>query len=297
MQRILSSLPVRSPVATLEEGCYSVPLFRLYRGEEIWAHLVLRAAVLASMLTKETTDVYFMDGHGRFLFCLVQAIFCRYGSAFLDALTLHWVDIDKDVHNWHVSAYGGVTKGLEFHHGSILAANFDRTSVVYLNFCGIAEQWPQVRAALSDKVRPGLKNVMLSYSTARAAGKHAPRYAQQLKNDCLEAVPLREALQGVPVDVDTGDGKDNIAQTRAFMTYVISRSRPSSPLAGFKRVAQGAHLQPPPSLPRQQQESKKNVGEESVVGMALVSSSSSAPTTTTTNACTPEKKKQKQKQP
>jgi len=109
----------------------------------------VRAHALADHIVAHPTvrRLVTMDGHGRFLLSFLREMMAR-DPARLDTLTIELVDMNREVTEWHESTYR--CPALRSRIGNVLDIPdvLDSTVVYYLNFCGMTEQWQQVRAFL-----------------------------------------------------------------------------------------------------------------------------------------------------
>jgi hypothetical protein len=111
-----------------------------------------------------------MDGHGRFLHSFLVAVSEAHGKNRLDALHIELVDTDSGVVDYHKTLYR--CKAVTHKVCNILEADASRDTLVYLNFCGTAGQWPSIKAFLRTHY---VCDVMLSCTLLRGAKKAVPK--------------------------------------------------------------------------------------------------------------------------
>jgi hypothetical protein len=136
----------------------------------------LRAQKLAEQLVSkpgktQTKYVRYMDGHGNLTLCLLEAIESLHGKTFLNSLTLHLVDIEQSVTDWHSLVFpcdSVLCLTESIYHAQI--PHLD-TTFIYMNFCGIGRSKEGVCEFLDNHPR----NCMLSFCISRS-GVNSQRY-------------------------------------------------------------------------------------------------------------------------
>jgi len=125
----------------------------------------IRAQQLANMITDNHTVVRLMDGHCGFLLQFLYQVREIYDEARLNSLTIELVDIVPSITEWHHKLYPCHS----LHCLTEPIINIDNplpdTTLLYMNFCGIAQIWGRVCAYLKE--HPTV--CLLSFSLARSA--------------------------------------------------------------------------------------------------------------------------------
>jgi hypothetical protein len=132
--------------------------------------LCRRANAVAAELLLDAPNYRFqtlrlMDGHGRMIFLILQAILVA-DPNFLNTLRVEVVDINKQVCEYHRSIFrGDGYQNVTVIQRDILNMAVTPDTFVYLNFCGMSESLAGVQQFVSNRTIP----FMISYSTSRAA--------------------------------------------------------------------------------------------------------------------------------
>jgi len=151
---------------------------------ELFSEMMMRATKLVDLVVehKETKDVVFMDGHGRFTWCFLKVLGDR---GLLDSYRIHIVDIDETVCHFHEAFF---PSGIHILHQDVFRLERHSRIVYYLNFCGTAGMREDIVEFVRAQRATGAP-LLLSYFTGRGADvgsmdhalgllgreKHAPR--------------------------------------------------------------------------------------------------------------------------
>jgi hypothetical protein len=135
--------------------------------------VMLRAEKVASLLQPSHTKIRLMDGHGRVVLLILQAIIKRHGAARANSLTIELVDIDAGVSAYHTSFYPRslIDQGRLVVACQDVMAKHEENVLLYLNFCGITASLPAVKRYLKWASQHPTVCVVVSWSVARAARK------------------------------------------------------------------------------------------------------------------------------
>lgn len=126
-----------------------------------------RAMCWSNMLTAGHDTVRLMDGRCGFLLRFLSYVRMRHGVHRLNSLKIELVDIDHRVSQWHRYMYPCPTVMCLTENIVDMQKPVPSTTLLYLNFCGVAESFDHVRAYLV--AHPA--KCLFSFSMARAAGK------------------------------------------------------------------------------------------------------------------------------
>ena len=127
----------------------------------------LRADKLVSYVkaNPQIKTIVTMDGHGRFILSLLQAL-----GHMANDINIKVVDIDPIVNRWHQSFFPNRIESVE---GNIFNYVPNQHTLVYMNFCGIGGQEGQENLAKYLSNIQSIPNydlhLMISVSTARRA--------------------------------------------------------------------------------------------------------------------------------
>jgi len=135
--------------------------------------VMLRAEKVASLLQPYHTKLRLMDGHGRVVLLVLQAIIKQHGAARVNSLIIELVDINASVSAYHKSFYPPslIKKGKLVIACEDVMAKHEENVLIYLNFCGIAAAQPAVKQYLKWASQHPTVCVVVSWSVARAAKK------------------------------------------------------------------------------------------------------------------------------
>jgi hypothetical protein len=178
-------------------------------GGVLFCHLHLAPAVIATLfddqMTRATllvnevvqrnmTDIYTMDGHGRFLLCMIHALIVAGEDP--DVYNINIVEIDNVCHRWHelffpANVYVTLNNVLNLLYDSAVRHSDDQpavedqdelelpnpvTTFFYLNFCSIGQSVNSYgHEHFIDLIRfyAPLNNIMLSFSI-RGMNRYSP---------------------------------------------------------------------------------------------------------------------------
>lgn len=102
--------------------------------EKKWADQRERAKAVAKLMVEaQLKKIVLMDGHGRFVFALLDALLSLEQDLAEYAISL--VDMDLDVHDWHVEFIPGTHAYVD-----ILDLEPSSDTFYYLNFCSLGDQ-------------------------------------------------------------------------------------------------------------------------------------------------------------
>lgn len=166
-----------------------------------------RARCLANLLRDRHTAVRLMDGHCGLLLMFLAEVYNRHGKKRLNSLKIELVDIDDDVTQWHQHMYRCPTIVCLTENIVNIACPLPDSTLLYLNFCGVAASFDAVREYL--KKHP--TQCLISFSTARAAG---------CKDYEMSLISLRERFV-----------KKLPSQRVNFVTYVVTLKAKSAQAA------------------------------------------------------------------
>ena len=130
--------------------------------------------LVAEMQSQGLRRLRTMDGHGRFLMCFFRAL--QEAGENIDSYEVEICDIDPIATEWHlrlfpsnVIAYeGNILENLEAITGT---AEVERTTMLYLNFCSLGHQAPDVLEFLKSLINVHhVPSIMLSFLHRNATG-------------------------------------------------------------------------------------------------------------------------------
>lgn len=122
-----------------------------------------------------------MDGHGRMIFNILFALVQMGHDKFVDNLTIELVDLDPVVNAYHRSVFvGKACKNIRVVHGDVCDQPMDRTTYVYLNFCGMAPSFEKVKAFARQYALQDLPFMISYYDSRRAKIKDYINSLRQL---------------------------------------------------------------------------------------------------------------------
>ena len=154
--------------------------------ERIFDDQMLRAHYLARLCVQNrATQIVLMDGHGRFLLCLIHELIGQ--GVDLDNVAITFVDIDEHADSWHQAffprdTYAVCTDVLEYmvdsyQHYLVDESDADtdlpdpRSTIFYLNFCAVSNAIANFERIYGFKAfsklmvdYAPLRNTMFSYS-------------------------------------------------------------------------------------------------------------------------------------
>jgi len=153
------------------------PLLQTRSAEKMWADQQKRARKVAGiMIEKRLKKILLMDGHGRFVFALLDALLSYEQD--LAAYTISLVDLDPNVADWHEEFIPGTHV-----YGDILGLEVEDDTFYYLNFCSLGDQKRRVLEFMERAPKP----LMISFFRRNPIGKI------EIKGEKLE--PPRGALR------------------------------------------------------------------------------------------------------
>lgn len=144
------------------------PLAPLFQGlglcaEKMWADQLKRAKKVAKTMVKRgLKNIVLMDGHGRFVFALLDALLSRRQN--LAEYTISLVDLDLNAHAWHAEFIPGTHV-----HDDILERKREENTFYYLNFCSLGHQKQSALDYMVDAPKP----LMVSFFRRNSIGKIA----------------------------------------------------------------------------------------------------------------------------
>jgi len=192
------------PISLLFEG--------LGRGAESkWIDQLQRAGGIAqAMVAKQLRKIVLMDGHGRFVFALLDALLSLEQN--LAEYTISLVDLDPDATNWHVEFIPGTHV-----HCDILDLEPKEDTFYYLNFCSLGHQKRRALEFMALAPKP----LMVSFFLRNPIGKIAvengrltpPKGNRKNKDGSLSFVGMITEMQQLNYDVFSSRGH--------FVTLVV----------------------------------------------------------------------------
>ncbi len=185
-----------------------------------------RANILVDMLTDDHTEIVTMDGHGRFVRCLIQALALNEKKAHLiDKIKIILVDnfLDKYgkpiVSMWHRKFLPqSIVTSV---YGNIYSYKPSNNRLVYLNFCGLGGAEGAVNFINYMNNIKTTESLMMSISTAQR-GKHTLDY---IENPIKYLEKLNNVMKLVEKKVMKEDNKTNNEQlsiTNKYKSKVIN---------------------------------------------------------------------------
>jgi hypothetical protein len=132
--------------------------------EELFSEMMMRATKLVDLVVehKETKNVVFMDGHGRFTWCFLKVLSDR---DLLDTYHIHIVDVDETVCHFHKAFF---PSGIHILHENVFSIERHSRIVYYLNFCGTAGMRDNIVEFVKAQ-RTTWAPLLLSYFVGRGA--------------------------------------------------------------------------------------------------------------------------------
>lgn len=183
----------------LKENLLIDQLFTVRGGSTKKVSLTIRCQKLAKMLANSDGSMkhcYMMDGHGRTLFMLVEALLLS-GISFEEMEgKIHVVDIDEYSHQWHMHAF---PKGIDSIQSNIFHLEIPKSAILYLNFCGIGGCIEQTKSTILNRFH---NTTMLSLSITK-------RFDDKAKKPLMMVNFLKTQCAFFDtIESDRGDGFD-----------------------------------------------------------------------------------------
>jgi len=143
-----------------------------------------------------------MDGHCGLLLTFLDKFEQEFGKERLNALTIELVDICPKVTNWHEAMFKCPRNIHCLTEDIIPEKPLENTTMLYMNFCAIAESIEKVIEFLKHS---SPSTCMLSFTVMRAAKKHAPRLRK-----CGEGIWTMEEVKAE-------------RERKNFITFIVTR--------------------------------------------------------------------------
>lgn len=118
------------------------------------------------LLSRKYKTFRLMDGHGRIIFLVCIALL-EEDKDFLDSLQIEIFDLNENVVNYHKSLFKNF-QNVKVFHKNIFDMPTSADTFVYLNFCGMASSFKNVKL-FSKKCAEQRRIFLLSFSVARNA--------------------------------------------------------------------------------------------------------------------------------